>query len=86
MAWTGDFTITNIYVAGENNFQYRIYGMVPNSSCSNGSNWVYINKSDSGSEGFVAAMFTAFASGRPIRALIEPTNGYCHVIELFMTS
>lgn len=84
-AWTSDFTITNLYIAGENNFQYRVYGMPANSACSNGPTWGYVNDSDSGSKGQVATLLAAFYSGRPIRLLIEPGGGYCHIVEVFVS-
>ena len=42
--WTTDFTITNLYIAGQNNFQYRVYGMPAVSTCTNGSTWAYLNE------------------------------------------
>lgn len=85
--WTSDFTIANLYVSGENNFQYRVYGAtnLP-AACTSSPNWAYVNKGDAGSDGQVAALFTAFAMGRPIRMLVEPTNGFCHILELFLTA
>lgn len=85
-AWTSDFTITNIYVAGENNFGYRVYGMPAMPSCPNGTNWAYVNKVDSGSQGFATSIFTAFTTGRPVRLLVEPANGFCHILEVFLTA
>jgi len=85
-SWTSDFTITGIYVAGKDNYQYRIYGMPAMPSCTNGSNWAFINESDLGSKGYVTSVYTAFATGRPIRVFVEVENGYCHIQELFLTA
>jgi hypothetical protein len=83
--WTSDFTITNLYVAGQNNFQYRVYGMPTVASCTNGSNWGYINDIDPGSAGYYAAILTAYTTGKAIRLNIVTTNGFCHIVELFVS-
>ena len=83
-AWTADFTITALYVAGENNYQYRVYGIPTNAACSNGPTWAYVNDMDSGSKGEVVALLSAFNTSRTIRVLVEPTNGFCHIIEVFV--
>lgn len=83
--WTSDFTITNIYVANLNNFQYRIYGMPSVASCTNGSNWAYLNDSDGGSVGYYSTLMMAYASGKTIRLNLVTSNGYCHIIELFVS-
>jgi hypothetical protein len=83
--WTGDFTITNLYVAGQNNFQYRVYGMPAVSTCTNGPNWGYVNDSDPGSAGFYAAILSAYDLGKLIRLNIQTVNGFCHIVELFVS-
>jgi len=83
--WTSDFTITNLYIAGQNNFQYRVYGMPAVSSCTNGPTWAYLNDSDPGSAGFYAAMLGAYYSGKVIRVNVQTVNGFCHIIELFIS-
>ena len=85
-SWTSDFTITAIYVAGINNFQYRVHGMPAMPFCTNASNWAYINEEDAGAKGFILSVYTAFTTGRPIRVLVEVRNGYCHIEELFLTA
>jgi hypothetical protein len=81
--WTGDFAITGLYVAGQNNFQYRTYGMGTQAMCPSSPNWAYINDSDSGSKGMVATILAAFYSGRTIRVLIAAPQGYCKIEEVF---
>jgi len=83
--WTTDFTITNLYIAGQNNFQYRVYGMPAVSTCTNGPTWAYLNDSDPGSAGFYAAMLGAYYSGKVIRVNVATVNGFCHIIELFIS-
>ena len=85
-SWSGNFTITNIFVAGANNFHYRIYGMPTYSACSNGPTWGYLNKGDSGSEGYIAALLMAFASGKQVGLFVEEVNGYCHILEVFISA
>lgn len=82
--WTSDFIITNLYVAGQNNFQYRVYGMSSlQSLCPNSPNWAYVNESDSGAKGRVATILAAFYAGRAIRVYVTVTGGYCQIEELF---
>jgi hypothetical protein len=81
--WTGDFTISNLYIAAENNFQYRTYGTGTQAMCPNSPNWAYVNESDSGSKGKIATILAAFYTGRPIRALISAQNGFCRIEEIF---
>jgi hypothetical protein len=83
--WTTDFTVTNLYVSGQNNFQYRVYGMPAVSSCTNGPTWAYINDSDPGSQGFYAAILSAYDLGKVIRLNIQTVNGFCHIVELFVS-
>ncbi len=83
--WTSDFNIANIYVAGQNNFQYRIYGMPPVASCTNGTNWAYLNDSDGGSAGYYATLLTAYSTGKLVRLNLVTTNGFCHIIEIFVS-
>jgi len=83
--WTADFNITNIYVANQNNFQYRIYGMPAVASCTNGTNWAYINDSDNGSTGYYSTLLMAYSAGKQVRLNLVTVNGFCHIIELFVS-
>jgi hypothetical protein len=83
--WTADFQITNLYVAGAENFHYRVYGMPPVPACNNGTTWSYVNESDSGSKGYIAALLSAFTAGKYIRVLVTPANGFCHIAEIFVS-
>jgi len=83
--WTSDCTITNLYVAGQNNFQYRVFGMPGIASCTSGQTWGYVNDADPGSQGFVAAILSAYNTGKLIRLNIQTVNGFCHIIELFVS-
>jgi hypothetical protein len=82
--WTPTpFTITSVYVAQQNNFQYRVYGIPASSGCPNSTTWAYINDSDLGSPGYVAAILSAFSAGKLITVNITTTaSGFCHIVEL----
>jgi hypothetical protein len=82
--WTPEFRITALYVAGATNFHYRVFGMPNMPVCANGVNWAYVNEADPGSKGFIAAMLSAHASGKPIQVLTTPVNGFCHILELII--
>jgi hypothetical protein len=81
--WSSDFTITGLYVAGENNFQYRAYGVGTLAMCPNSPNWAYVNDNDSGAKGRVATILAAFYSGRPIRVFLSAQGGFCRIDEVF---
>jgi hypothetical protein len=81
--WSGDFVITNLYVAGENNFQYRPYGVGVLSMCPNSPNWAYINENDNGAKGKIATILAAFYSGRPVRMYLSAQGGFCRIEEIF---
>jgi hypothetical protein len=83
--WTSDFTITSLYVAQQNNFQYRVYGMPPVASCTNATTWAYVNDADAGSPGSVAAILSAYSMGKLIRLNITTVNGFCHIVELLVS-
>lgn len=82
--WVSAFTVTSLFVSGENNYQYRLYGMPTVTACTNGPNWAFINDADSGSKGKVATLLGAFYSGRRVGIFVEAENGYCHVLELIV--
>jgi hypothetical protein len=83
--WTADFNITNLYVAQQNNFQYRVYGMAQVPACTNGTNWAYINDNDPGSAGYYAALLIAYTTGKLIRLNLTTAGGFCHIIEMFVS-
>jgi hypothetical protein len=84
--WTADFTITNLYVSGSQNYHYRVYGMPANPACPPPNHWVYVNEIDTGAKGQIAAILMAYASGKPIRVLVETdANQLCKIIEIFIS-
>lgn len=83
-SWTTNFTITGIFVAGQNNYQYRVNGMPAAAECP-GYPWGYVNDSDLGSQGMVAAIYSAYASGKQISLHVVTVNGFCHIIEMFVS-
>jgi len=83
-SWTSNFTITGIFVAGQNNYQYRVNGMPAAAECT-GYPWGYVNDSDAGSQGMVAAIYSAYVSGKLISLHVVTVNGFCHIIEMFVS-
>jgi hypothetical protein len=83
--WTSTFTITNFYVAQQNNYQYRVYGMPTVASCTSATNWAYVNDADAGSPGTIAAILSAYYTGKLISLHVITVNGYCHIIELMIS-
>jgi hypothetical protein len=47
--------------------------------------WGYVNDSDAGSQGMVAAIYSAYASGKLISLHVVNVNGFCHIIEMFVS-
>jgi len=79
--WTSTFTITSVYVAQQNNYQYRVNGMPADASCVNATTWGYINDLDAGSQGEVATILGAYYSGKSVSLHVVAVNGFCHIIE-----
>lgn len=79
--WTSSFAITSVYIAQQNNFQYRINGMPADATCVNATTWGYINDSDPGSQGEVATILGAYYSGKSVSLHVVAVNGFCHIIE-----
>jgi hypothetical protein len=84
-SWSSYFTITSIFVAGQNNFQYRVNGMPAVAECTNAPNWGYVNDGDAGSPGMVAAIYSAFVSAKLVSLHVVTVNGYCHIIEMMVS-
>ena len=83
--WVGPFTITNLYVSGSTNFHYRTMGMPTVSACASAPTWAYVNEADPGAKGYIAALLMAFAAGKQVTLYVQPTNGYCHILEINVT-
>jgi len=43
--WTGPFVITQLYIAGAENFHVRVSGFPYISACTTSPTWAYINQS-----------------------------------------
>lgn len=85
-AWAGSYTssfaITQYYVAAPGNYQYRISGMPSMSSCPSSPDWAYLEDTDPGSRGYIAAILSAFYAGKSVSLYVTPVNGYCHIGEV----
>lgn len=80
--WTAGFTITNLFVSGPNNFQYRVFGIPTQTQCTGANYWAYINDSDPGAQWYAAALLSAFTAGKTVQLNIQTVNGYCHILEM----
>lgn len=84
--WVPYFRITNLFLSTPENFHYRVEGMPTVSTCTNATNWAYINESDPGSKTYIAVLTSAFAMEKPVALFVEPVNGYCHILEMQISS
>jgi hypothetical protein len=83
-AWTADFNISALHISLGENYHYRTYGMPAIAECP-GQGWAFVNESDSGAKGQIAALLMAYASGKQVRLFVAPSNGYCHIIEVLVS-
>jgi len=83
--WTSNFKITGIFVAQQNNNQYRVNGMPAVAACTNGTTWGYVNDADFGSPGMIAAIYSAYVSAKLVSLHVVTVNGYCHIIEMLIS-
>lgn len=87
---SGWFKINQIVVSGAANMHFRVYGMPSNAACVNGTNYAYINEADTGSKGKISTLLSAYAAGKDVRLVLEPTDHYndgriyCRVIEIII--
>ena len=80
-AWDGvaSGNISAVEITGGNNFGFRIFVGGVTNMCGSGSNWAYLNESDSNYKTYVAAILAAKAQGTPVTVFSTLENGYCHV-------
>jgi hypothetical protein len=87
--WTNDFTITNLFVAGAENYHFRVYGMPLESRCSandDSRKFAYFNESYPGSKGLIATLLMAYSTGKQVRLFIQvDSNNYCQLVEAFVS-
>jgi hypothetical protein len=88
---TGSFVIGQVGTAAGNNMYFRVYGVPSMSYCASGPTFAYVDVADSGYQGKVATILTAYSLGKQIYMLVQPvdfySNGssYCHIIEIYIT-
>jgi hypothetical protein len=86
---TGSFVIGQVATAAGTNMYFRVYGVPSMSYCASGPTFAYVDVSDSGYQGKVATLLTAYSSGKQIYMVVQPVdfygNGssYCHIIEIY---
>jgi hypothetical protein len=87
--WTNDFNITHLFVAGAENYHFRVYGMTAQAQCSANTDaqyFAYFNESYQGSKGLMASLLMAYATGKQVRLFIEVDgNNYCQILEAFIS-
>ena len=83
-AWSSPFTITSVFMSLPGNYYFRVYGMPSQAGlCPNGPVWGYIELSDTGSQGYIATLLSAYTNGTPISLHVQAdSGGYCHIIEM----
>jgi hypothetical protein len=80
-AWDGAVagTIYAVEITGGNNYDVRIFVSGVTNMCGSGSNWAYLNESDSNYKTYVAAILAAKAQGSQVTVYTTLENGYCHI-------
>lgn len=78
-------TIGNLYISSETNFAVRVFLDGVTDPCGNGgSDFAFINASDSNYKVYVAGLMMAKAQGNRVYLVVEPdgsNNSYCRLIE-----
>jgi hypothetical protein len=80
-AWDG-VASGNIYaveITGGNSFGFRVFVSGVTNMCGSGSNWAYLNESDSNYKTYVAGILAAKAQGSTVTVYSTLENGYCHI-------
>src|SRR2546426_11962998 len=80
-AWDGVFTgtVATVQITNGNNLGFRIFLSGISNMCGTGSNWAYLNESDSNYKTYVAAVLAAKAQGSQVTVYSTLENGSCHI-------
>jgi hypothetical protein len=80
-AWDGvvSGTIVAVDVTGGNNYGFRVFVSGVTNMCGTGSNWAYLNESDSNYKTYVAAILAAKAQGNSVTVFSTVVSGYCQI-------
>jgi hypothetical protein len=85
--FSGWFVISGLTVSSAGNMTLRVNGMPTVSACTAAGTWAYVDENDSGSREKIAALLTAYSSGKSVNLQVTATNFYndgqmfCHVID-----
>jgi hypothetical protein len=88
---TASFVIGQVGTAAGDNMYFRVYGVPSMSYCASGPTFAYVDVADSGYQGKVATILTAYSLGKQIYMLVQPVDfygsgsSYCHIIEIYIT-
>jgi hypothetical protein len=80
-AWDGvvSGTVVAFEVTGGNNFGFRVFISGVTNMCGTGSNWGFLNETDSNYKTYVSAILTAKAQGNSVTMYTTVDNGYCRI-------
>ena len=81
LAWDGvaSGTIAAVEITGGNNFGFRVFVSGVTNMCNTGSNWAYLNETDSNYKTYVAAILAAKAQGSSVTVYSTVASGYCQI-------
>jgi hypothetical protein len=80
-AWDGvaSGVVNAVDITNGNIYGFRVFVSGVTNMCGSGSNWAFLNESDSNYKTYVAAILTAKAQGTPVVIYTNSENGYCHI-------
>jgi hypothetical protein len=81
IAWDGvvSGTVYAVEITGGNNYGFRVFVSGVTNMCGTGSNWAYLNESDSNYKTYVAAILAAKAQASPVALYTTVVSGYCQI-------
>jgi hypothetical protein len=81
MAWDGVVSgaVAAVEITGANNFGFRVFVSGVTNMCGTGSNWAYLNETDSNYKVYVAAILAAKAQGSSVTVFSTVVSGYCQI-------
>jgi hypothetical protein len=76
--------INLLYASGGSNFGHRVYLAGVKACSATNSQFAYTNVSDDNYKAYIANLMLAYAMNVLVTVVIEPTNGYCHIVEVYL--
>jgi hypothetical protein len=80
-AWDGvaSGVVNAVEITGGSNYGFRVFVAGVTNMCGSGSNWAFLNESDSNYKTYVSAILMAKAQGTPVIVYTNSENGYCRI-------